>query len=429
MGNAPATTAASPRGSHDGAALLSERARGATSSVIRDLLQLVDQPGMLSLAGGLPAPELLPVARVDAAATRVLATHGRRALQYAPTEGMVELREIIAARLDDAADVDADDVDAADVDADDVIVTTGSQQGLDLLARALCDPGDVVVVESPGYLGALQAFLASGARLVGVPTDADGVRVDALEDELVRLGLAGTPPKIVYVVANFQNPSGATLALDRRHRLLELASRFGFVLVEDDPYGALRFRGEAQPGLRTLAATTGRSGDRVVSLGTVSKIVSPGLRVGWAIAPDWLRPALVRAKQATDLHTSPLTQLIAADVLADEPFMAAHIEEIRSTYRERADALTGSLVDVLGDRLEVGAVHGGMFCWARLTGGVAATELFPAAIDAGVAFVPGDAFCLDDSGRSHLRLCFTTLTPSELAVAAARLATALSSIS
>ncbi len=346
----------------------------------------------------------------------MLDTHGARALQYAPTEGMAELRAIVAARAERA------------VTADDLIITTGSQQGLDLLARALCDRGDVVVVESPGYLGALQAFQASGARLVGAATDADGVRVDALEDELVRLDRAGTAPKVVYVVANFQNPSGATLALDRRHRLLELADRFGFVLVEDDPYGALRFRGESQPALGTLAATTGRAEDQVVSLGTVSKIVSPGLRVGWLVAPDWLRPALVRAKQATDLHTSPLTQLIAADVLGDESFMTAHIDQIRSTYRERADALTRSLVDELGDRLEVGAVHGGMFCWARLTGDVSATELFAAAIDAGVAFVPGDAFCLDDSGRSHLRLCFTTLTPAELAVAAGRLATALSSI-
>ena len=183
---------------------------------------------MLSLAGGLPAPELLPVDRVATATATVLATHGPRSLQYAPTEGMAELREIVATRASHAATAHVEQ-------AEDVLVTTGSQQGLDLLARALCDPGDVVVVESPGYLGALQAFAASGARLIGVATDADGLRVDELEQVLDGLIVAGTPPKIVYVVANFQNPSGATLALDRRHRLLDLAARVGFVLVEDDP--------------------------------------------------------------------------------------------------------------------------------------------------------------------------------------------------
>ncbi|MGZ4726478.1 MAG: aminotransferase-like domain-containing protein [Acidimicrobiales bacterium] len=427
MGNAAAEVAASRQRPRRGDELLSSRARGATSSVIRDLLQLADRPGMLSLAGGLPAPELLPVARIAAATDRVLASYGPRALQYAPTEGMADLREIVAART---ATVST----GAPVQAGEVIITTGSQQGLDLVARALCDPGDVVVVESPGYLGALQAFQASGARLVGVATDAHGIRVDALEDQLTLLELEGAAPKIVYVVANFQNPSGATLTLDRRHRLLELAERFGFVLVEDDPYGALRFRGDALPDLRALAATDaqgpGRAAplDRVVSLGTVSKIVSPGLRVAWIVAPEWLRPVLVRAKQATDLHTSPLTQLIAADLLADEPFMADHIDQIRSTYRERADALSQALGAELGDRIDVGVIDGGMFCWGRLTGDVSATDLFAAAIDAGVAFVPGDAFCLDDSGRAHLRLCFTTLTPSELAVASSRLATALTSL-
>ena len=378
--------------------------------------------GMLSLAGGLPAPELLPVDRVATATATVLATHGPRSLQYAPTEGMAELREIVATRASHAATAHVEQ-------AEDVLVTTGSQQGLDLLARALCDPGDVVVVESPGYLGALQAFAASGARLIGVATDADGLRVDELEQVLDGLIVAGTPPKIVYVVANFQNPSGATLALDRRHRLLDLAARVGFVLVEDDPYGALRFRGEPLAGLRALAAgrDDGASG-LTVSLGTVSKIVSPGLRVGWAIAPEWLRPALVRAKQATDLHTSPLTQLIAAEVLADEGFMSAHLEQIRSTYRERADALADALASEVGPGIEIGAIDGGMFCWGRLAGGESATDLFVVAIDAGVAFVPGDAFCLDDSGRSHLRLCFTTLTPDELGQAASRLSIALSSL-
>ncbi len=334
---------------------------------------------------------------------------------------MADLREIVAARADGGGD--GGRCRRRDV-------TTGSQQGLDLLARALCDPGDVVVVESPGYLGALQAFQASGARLVGVATDADGVRVDALEDELVRLDRAGAAPKIVYVVANFQNPSGATLAArsppppGRAGRPLRLRPGRGRPLRR----APVPRRGAA-PACGPWPVAPVGARNLVVSLGTVSKIVSPGLRVGWLVGARTgsARRSCGPSRPPTCTPV-PLTQLIAADVLADESFMGAHIDEIRSTYRERADALTVALVAELGDRIEVGAVDGGMFCWARLTHGVSATDLFATAIDAGVAFVPGEAFCLDDSGRSHLRLCFTTLTPTELTLAASRLASALSTI-
>ena len=335
--------------------LVNPRVRTSTSSVIRDLLHLIDRPGMLSMAGGLPAPELLPVERLAEAAARILAGDGPRALQYAPTEGVPELRAHVAA--------------AHGIDAERVLVTTGSQQGLDLLSRALLGPGDTVVVEAPGYLGALQAFQMSGAELVAVPGDEDGLRTDELEARLV----GGLRPTLVYVVTNFQNPSGATLSGERRRHLAALAERYGFLLVEDDPYGELRFRGTSLPRLTELT-------NQAVSLGTVSKILSPGLRVAWMVAPSWLVPPVVRLKQIADLHTSPLNQLLAADVLGDATFMASHVDELRRWSRGRADALVASIRSMPGRPLTVHRPDGGMFCWAHLQGEVTADELLPRAL-------------------------------------------------
>ena len=380
-------------------ALLSARARQATSSVIRDLLILTEQPGMLSLAGGLPAPELLPVDRVAQAVQRVLADDGPRALQYAPTEGTDVLRGVVAARLD--------------VAPADVLVTTGSQQALDLLARALVDPGDVVVVEDPSYLGALQAWRAVGATLVAVPADEHGLCTDALAARLE----AGIRPKVVYVVSEFQNPAGTTLAPERRVHLAALADRYGFVVVDDNPYGELRFRGTSGPDLRTFT-------DRAVTLGTASKILSPGLRVAWCVAPAWLYRPLVRVKQAADLHTATLNQLVVADVLTDPDFLAAHLRRLRAVYGERADALVRELRTRLGGLIEVAPVDGGLFLWARLTDGRPAAELLRIAIEHRVAFVPGDAFSSTGGCRDRLRLCFATNTPDQLADAVDRLAAA-----
>jgi len=383
---------------------LSRRASTGGSSVIRDLLHLVDRPGMLSLAGGLPAPELLPVARIDRASRRVLAQGGARALQYAPTEGMDELRSLIGAELG--------------APLDNIIITTGSQQAIDLLSRCLVDPGDAVVVESPGYLGALQAFAAADANVHAVPADGDGLCTEALEFRL----RAGLRPRLVYVVATFQNPSGATLSPDRRRHLAALAEEFGFVIVDDDPYGELRFRGDRPTGLRELT-------DRAVTLGTASKTIAPGLRVGWAGAPAWLAPALVRAKQSTDLHTSPLNQLIVADIMADHTFMAAHLSTIRCTYQRRAEALVAGLRSELGERIEVADPTGGMFAWVHFVDGTDTAELLGAALEANVAFVPGSAFVPSAQAAvgwpvsSHLRACFATLDEGALAEAARRLAT------
>jgi 2-aminoadipate transaminase len=389
--------------------LLSRRGRDATSSVIRDLLQLTHRPDILSMAGGLPAPESFPVDRLRAASDAVLSGSGRygpEAIQYGPTEGVPALREWVAGRYSAVG---------RECASAEVLITTGSQQGLDLLTRALVDPGDDVVVEAPSYVGALQAFRGSEPRLVPVPADRDGLRTDLLEEQLA----AGLRPRLCYVVANFQNPSGGTLALDRRHHLADLADRYGFVIVEDDPYGALRFRGSPVPPVRSFT-------ELAVTLGTVSKLLAPGLRVGWLAAPEWLHGPLVRLKQAADLHTSTLCQRIAVDVLSDEPFMTSHLAGLGPFYGTRCDALAAALEAHLGDRVSFDLPDGGMFLWLRLDGTApAARDLLARAVEAGVAFVPGDAFHVDGTGSDRIRLSFATLSPEELGEAAARLARAL----
>jgi len=384
-------------------ALLSSRARAARSSVIRDLLKLVERPGILSMAGGLPAPESFPIARMREAANRVLGRNEGIAspLQYGPTEGIVALREWVAAEANPSADVD------------EVVITTGSQQALDLLAHALCDPGDTVVLEHPVYLGASQAFDAAGAQLVPIAADADGLDVDLLAARLAD----GLRPKACYVAPNFQNPTGATLALARRQHLAALAERYGFVVIEDDPYRELRFAGEPVSAVRSF-------GSLVVTLGSASKVLAPGLRVGWMVAPRWLVPAVVRLKQGRDLHTSTMSQWMAHDVLADSEFLAGHRTVLARLYAERCRALVAALAARLDGQIELVEPDGGMFVWARIAG-VDTTALLPRAVEHGVAFVPGGAFYLDGGGTEHARLSFATLVPDQLDVAVERLACAV----
>lgn len=391
--------------------LLSTSGRGAASSVIRDLLEWTRRPGMLSLAGGLPAAEALPVGRVRRAVDDVLARDGGRALQYGPTDGEASLRALVDPGR-----------------ADDVVITTGSQQSLDLLARTLVDAGDTVVVEAPSYLGALSAFRAAGASVSAVAGDEDGFDTDRLEAVL----RAGVRPKLVYVVPEFANPTGATLSERRRHHLAALADRYRFVIVEDDPYGRLRFRGAVLPALADLTPWA-------VRLGTASKILAPGLRVGWVTLPAWLRGAIVRAKQSVDLHTSTLDQLVVAELLGDEAFVADHLVELRDLYGRRCRALGEALRAATPGRFEWRDPDGGMFLWARLAAGIDADVLLAAALDAGVAFVPGSAFRVAEGiaagvagtgdGQDRLRLCFATLAGEQLTEAVQRLDAAVSAVS
>ncbi len=406
--------------------LLSARARAQPSSVIRELLELTSAPHILSMAGGIPDPALFPTSRIAAALDRLLAADPAALLQYGLTEGTVELRTLLADRSHGR------------FGPDDHLVTTGSQQGLDLLARVLLDPGDTVVVEAPTYLGAVQAMTAQSAVFEAIPADADGLRTDILEDRLGR----GLRPKACYTVPNFQNPSGATLALDRRRHLAALAERFRFVVIEDDPYGELRFRGTAIAPISTFT-------DHAVTLGTASKILAPGLRVGWLTAPSWLRSALVRAKQGADLHTSTLSQHLVAALLGDVDAHHTHLELLRRTYRTKAEALERALHERLGSAIRAtSSPEGGMFVWARIVDDavVDSAVLLASALEHGTAFVPGTAFfpapapaparrrarpavagrgATDSDGRRHLRLSFATLTPGELDIAAGRLADAI----
>jgi 2-aminoadipate transaminase len=389
---------------------LSRRAAAMRTSEIRDLLHLVDRPEVISLAGGLPDPAGFPVAQLADAVASLLVDSPRRALQYGPTEGDRTLRELLADRHTART--------GRPTSPDQVLVTSGSQQGLDLLARILADPGDTVVVEDPAYLGALTAFAAAGLAVEGVPVGATGLDLDTLGTLLHgRL----IPPAFLYTVPTFQNPSGATLPEAGRRALAALADHHDLLVVEDDPYGALHHDG---PPPAPLAAHS----ERAVSLGTVSKTLAPGLRVGWLIGPEWLVRAAARAKQAVDLHTSSLGQAVAATLLADDAHHETHLAAVRATYATRARALVAALRTTFGDRVEVDPPQGGMFVWARLPG-VDTRALLPVAVEEGTAFVPGDAFAVARSANDRLRLSFATTDEAGLVEAVARLGRAVDRLS
>lgn len=367
---------------------LSHAARSAESSAIRDLLRHADRPDVLSLAGGLPAAARFPVAAITEAAGIVLARGD--GLQYGLSEGDLALREIVS-----------------DGDPENVLVTTGSQQALDLIGRVILDPGDTVVVGDPCYVGARQVLQANRASLVGVAVDRDGLDVDELETRLAE----GVAPKLVYVVANFDNPSGAVLSADRRSRLAELAETHDFLIIEDDPYGALRYDGEHVPQI---------PGDRVLRLRSASKTLVPGLRVGWVSGPQFVIDAMVIAKQAVDLHTSTVSQAIVRELLQRPGFFDAHVSGLLPWYAAQRDALIAGLEEHL-PAAEFHRPDGGMFVWCRLPGSDTASVLTEA-VEAGVAFVPGSAFAVDRDLTDHLRLSFATVAAEQLPVAVERLA-------
>lgn len=372
----------------------------AGSSAIRDLLEITERPGIVSLAGGLPNPATFPTEAIAAATAAALAEDPVAALQYGPTEGYRPLRRWIAERNG-----------LGPWGEDQVLVTSGSQQALELATRALVDPGGMVALADPAYVGALQAFRAAGVELAAIPSDADGLRVDVLADRLA----LGERPTLVYVVANFDNPSGSTLAPDRRVALADLADRYGFWIVDDDPYGDLRWRGACPVPLRDLT-------DRTITLGSTSKVLAPGLRVGWAVAPVEVHRAMNILKQSADLHTSSLTQQIVHRTLAADGFLDAHLATLRTTYQHQAQHLVGALRAALGDRLIVPDPDGGMFLWCELRAADADTAaLLAPAVERGVAFVPGAAFGVEDLHPRRMRLSYATAGPAGLDLAVERL--------
>jgi 2-aminoadipate transaminase len=382
---------------------LSSRLRDVRGSAIRDLLALTARPEVISLAGGLPGTDLLPRERVAAALAEAVTDPA--AVQYGETAGLRRLREVLADHETERT--------GRTVAADGVVVTSGSQQALDLVARAVLDPGDPVVVEDPAYVGALQVFQAAGAALHPVPVDADGMAVDVLAARLAD----GLRPRLVHTVSSFHNPRGATLPPDRRRALVELADRYGFLVVEDDPYGLLAFDGA--PPVPVAA-----HGDRVVRLGSASKVLAPALRVGWITGPAVLLAAVERLKQCTDLCTSSLTQTVAAELLADTPWFASHVDGLRTALRTRARTLTDAVHAELGDAITCSAPAGGMFCWVEFRDGTRPAELLPRALQHGVGYVPGEAFTVAADLGNAARLCFASNPPAQLHTAVERLGAA-----
>ncbi|MFD5149016.1 PLP-dependent aminotransferase family protein [Streptomyces sp. NPDC058401] len=378
------------------------RIRTTAPSAVREILAVTTQPGMISFAGGLPAPELFDTEGLRAAYDSAFARSARRALQYSTTEGSPELRAAVAARLGKQG---------LPTTGDDLLITTGSQQGLGVITTALIEPGDAVLVENPTYLAALQGFRLAGARVIPVPCDDRGILPDALAELVAR-----ERPKLLYTIPTFQNPTGRTLPDGRRAEIAAVAARLGLWLLEDDPYGDLRYEGRELP---RLAAYPGAE-DRTALLGSFSKIMAPGLRLGWLRAPAALLRGAVLAKQAADLHTSTVDQLAAAEYLAAAD-LDAHVARVRDAYRIRRDALLAGLAGALPPGSTWNRPEGGMFVWARLPEGHDATALLRAATSRGVAFVPGAPFFAAAPDPRTLRLSFTTHTPTEIAEGLRRL--------
>jgi 2-aminoadipate transaminase len=372
--------------------ILAARAQRMKPSAVREILKLAERSDILSFAGGLPAPELFPVEAIRRAHEEVLSEEPRAALQYSTTEGVLALREWIAARLVRQG---------IDASADRMLITSGSQQGIDLAARVLINPGDAVAVEDPSYLAALQAMGNYDARFVTIASDDEGMRVDELERVAVRENV-----RVVYLVPNFQNPKGTTLSLARRHQLVELAGRLGIAIIEDDPYGELRFRGEMLPSLAALD-TKGV----VIRLGSFSKTLVPGLRIGFATGPGEVIRAMTVAKQATDLHTGTLAQRVAARLLTAFDY-DGHLEMLRRVYGERCDAMLAALERHMPKGMSWTHPDGGMFVWACLPTGLVAEDLFAAAIEEKVAFVPGSGFFAGTKHYGFMRLNYSNCAPA-----------------
>jgi 2-aminoadipate transaminase len=366
-----------------------QRTQQMTSSVIREILKITAQPDVISFAGGLPSPEVFPVKEFAAACDVVLSENAAEALQYGLTEGYTPLRQLLAGWAQR---------EGVKVTIDNVLVTSGSQQALDLLGRILINPGDHILVESPTYLGALQAWSAYGAEYVAVPSDENGMITDELESAL-RAG-----PKLIYVLPNFQNPTGVTLSLERRKRIIELADRYGVPIVEDDPYGQLRFEGKNLPSVMALdAQMRGECAEcysgNVIYLSTFSKILAPGLRLAWVIAPPQVIFRLAQAKQGADLHTATFTQMVAYQV-AREGFIDSHTELIRRVYREHRDIMLEAMEKEFPKGIHWTRPQGGLFLWVTLPEGNDAAKLLPAAVEKKVAYVPGSPFFPHGGGEN-----------------------------
>jgi 2-aminoadipate transaminase len=387
------------------------------SSVIRELLKLTEQPDIISFGGGLPAPEVFPLKEFQEACNAVLQNDGALALQYGATDGYRPLREMIARHTGRYS---------VQLTAENILITSGSQQALDFIGRVFINRGDHIVCESPTYLGALQAWNAYGAQYISVRADENGMIVDELEAAL-RVG-----PKFIYTLPNFQNPSGTTLSLERRIKLIELADKYGVPIIEDDPYGQLRYEGEHLPSLVMLDSqyrndNNGTYSGNVIYLSTFSKLLAPGLRLAWVVAPPEVIRRLVMTKQAADLHTSSFNQYVAYEV-AKGGFLDEHVKVIRSTYKERRDVMLEMMEEVFPSEMRWTHPQGGMFLWGIMPEGVDAAEVLRTALERKVAFVPGASFHPNGGGENTMRLNFSYCAPDTIREGISRLGLTLKEV-
>jgi 2-aminoadipate transaminase len=378
--------------------LFAARTLGMRSSAMREMMALTERPDVISLAGGLPDTSTFPPELYAKLMAHVAADSTARALQYGPTEGMTATMECVVQVMAE---------EGTTVQTDEIIITTGGQQVIDLVCKALIDPGDVIVAEAPTYPGAVPTFGAYQAEVVQIEMDGDGMPIDELETVLDGLQAEGRHPKFIYTIPNFQNPGGVTMSLARRRRLVQVARERELLVLEDNPYGLLRYEGQALPTLYSLDATNaghGGASDLVIYLGTFSKILSPGIRLGWAVAPRPVLEKLNLGKQGTDLCSSPMTQLFVAEYFHDHDWRA-YLEQLKGLYRRRRDVMLEALEEHFGGRASWTRPEGGLFIWATLDGGVDTTDLLARA--EGVAFVPGRSAYMDGrSGASSMRLNF-----------------------
>ena len=383
---------------------LASRAAKMNSSAIREILKLTDRPGIISMAGGLPSPQTFPISAFQAACNTVLERDGAAALQYSTTEGLPALRQAVADFL------------PWDVDPEQVLIVSGSQQALDLIGKIFLDKDSRLLVERPTYLGALQAFAPMEPIAVGVASDDQGMLVD---DFAAQAGSGADKARFAYVLPNFQNPTGRTMSEERRQALVDKARELDIPLIEDNPYGDLRFEGEAP---LPLAA---RNPEGVLYMGSFSKVLAPGLRLGFVVAPKSVYGKLVQAKQAADLHTPSFNQRVVAEVMKDG-FLARHIPTIRTLYKNQRDAMLAALdQEMVGLGVSWTRPVGGMFLWVQLPEGMDAQKLLPLAVERGMAFVPGAPFVPGNPQHTCLRLSYVTVPPAQIAQGIAALAAAI----
>jgi 2-aminoadipate transaminase len=389
----------------------------AKPSFVREILKVANRKDIISFAGGLPDPSLFDLEGIKTATEQALTTHSSAALQYGPTDGYIgfkqQIEQIMATR------------GVQNLELDQMLITTGSQQGIDLISKIMLDPNDVVLVERPAYLAAVQVFELYQAQLHGIEQDADGIQIEDLERAILGCKKAGKHPKFIYTVATFGNPSGSTLSLERRKKLLEIATREQILIVEDDPYSELRFAGESVPPIYALTNEVPGSSEQIIYMSTLSKFVAPGLRLGWMLAPVGLIQPLTIVKQAADLHSSSFAQYVATAYLKTGR-LEQQLPKIRRTYGEKGNAMMEAIAKTFPNgMLEFNAPSGGMFIWIKMAESVDTLSLVQKAIDNNIIYVPGAGFFPDAKRSNYLRLSFATPSIEQIQEGVKRLARAV----